>query len=256
MSESKMEENKTNENNLSEKLISKIKNYFEERSIKKAVLGLSGGIDSAVVLALLVNTLGKENVTAILMPNSKITKDSSTKDAENLAKKLGVEYFIVSIDSVLEVFEILPWKQNNTAKANLNARARAVVLYNYANSNNCIVAGTGNKSEFYLGYFTKYGDAAADFFPIGALLKKEVRLVAEQLNIGPEFLDKIPSAELWENQEDEKELGLSYSVIDELLPLILKNKEIPKGKEDAAAKLKKIIESTSHKREQPVIITF
>ncbi|MFH1391235.1 MAG: NAD+ synthase [Candidatus Diapherotrites archaeon] len=243
-----------NESDLSEKLVVKIKEYFNNRTLKKAVLGLSGGIDSAVVLALLCKSIGRENVTAILMPNSKITKDSSTKDAENLAKKLEVKYFIVPIDPILNSFENLPWEQSNLAKANIAARIRAVVLYNYANSHKCIVAGTGNKSEFYLGYFTKYGDAAADVFPIGDLLKKEVRLVAEQLNIGPEFLDKVPSAELWSGQEDEKELGFSYEVIDELLPLILENKEIPEGEEEAVAKLKKIIESTSHKREKPVII--
>ncbi|MCR4334984.1 MAG: NAD+ synthase [archaeon] len=239
---------------IEETLVQKIKDYFEERRFKKAVVGLSGGIDSAVVLALLCKSIGKNNVVAILMPNSKITKDSSTKDAENLVKKLKVKHFIVPIDAILTSFENLPWNQSKIAKANLNARARAVVLYNYANSTNCLVAGTGNKSEFYLGYFTKYGDAAADFFPIGSLLKKEVRLVAEQLNIGHEFLDKVPSAELWSGQEDEKELGLSYEIVDELLPLILQNKKISEGKEETADKLRNIIKLSTHKREQPVIL--
>jgi len=100
-----------NESNLSEKLVVKIKDYFNDRPLKKTVLGLSGGIDSAVVLALLCKSIGRENVTAILMPNSKITKNSSTKDAENLAKKLEINYFIVPIDPILNSFENLPWER-------------------------------------------------------------------------------------------------------------------------------------------------
>jgi len=203
------------------RLISAIKNFFTEHGKNKVVLGLSGGIDSAVVLGLLVKSLGKENITVILMPNTLITKDSNTKDAENLAKKLGVKYFIVPINSQLDSFNELPWEQSKIAKANLNARTRAIILYNFSNSFDALVAGTGNKSEFYLGYFTKYGDAAADFSPIGSLLKKEVRELAKILELPQEFLEKMPSAELWENQEDEKELGISYNIIDELLPLIL-----------------------------------
>lgn len=236
-----------------EKIVKAIKKFFTEQGKTKAVLGLSGGIDSALTLALLVKALGKENVTCVLMPNTKITKNQSTNDAKKLAEKLGVSYFIVPIDEMLDSFQT-PWKQNNAAKTNLSARTRALVLYNYANSNNALVAGTGNKSEYYLGYFTKYGDAAADFFPIGNLLKKEVRELAKELNIPKEFLEKTPSAELWEGQEDEKELGLSYAQIDELLPLILVGKKIPNSQKQAADKIKKLIKATEHKRKTPLII--
>jgi len=237
-------------------LVKKIKQFFSEQGRQKAVLGLSGGIDSAVVLVLLCKSLGPKNITCILMPNTKITKKSSTQDAEALTKKLGAKYFVVPIDVILESFEQLPWEQSGIAKANLNARARALVLYNYANSRDCLVAGTGNKTEFYLGYFTKYGDGAADFFPIGALLKKEVMELGKHLRIGREFLDKAPSAELYQGQEDEKELGLSYDVIDELLPLILQEEEIPEDRKEAAEKIASIIKATDHKREQPAIISL
>jgi len=238
------------------KLVEQIKYYFEKQNKSKVVLGLSGGIDSAVTLGLLINALGKENVKALLMPNSKITKDSSTIDAENFAKELAVEYFVIPIDSLINSFETLPWMQSKVAKGNLNARIRALILYNYANTFDTLVSGTGNKTEFYLGYFTKYGDAAADFFPIAGLLKKEVRELARLLDLPKEFLDKTPSAELWESQEDEKELGLKYELIDELLPLILEEKEIPPGKEETAEKIRGLINNSKHKREQAKTFTL
>ncbi len=233
---------------LAKKLVKGIKGFFAEQGKSKAVLGLSGGIDSALVLKLLCESLGAGNVTALLMPNTKLTKSASVEDARSLAESLGVAHFVVPIDGILERFEALPWVQSDVAKANLNARARALVLYNYANTHDCIVVGTGNKSEFYMGYFTKYGDGAADFFPIGGLLKKQVRQLARHFGLPKEFLEKAPSAELWEGQEDEKEMGIAYEVLDELLPLVLKKKKVPKGKEAIAKKIFAKIKATEHKR--------
>mgnify|MGYP001612828333 CR=1 FL=1 len=233
---------------LAKKLVAGIKKFFTEQGKSKAVLGLSGGIDSALVLKLLCESLGAGNVTALLMPNTRLTKQSSIEDARALAQSLGVAHFVVPIDGILERFEALPWSQSDVAKANLNARARALVLYNYANTHDCIVVGTGNKSEFYMGYFTKYGDGAADFFPIGGILKKEVRALSKHFGLPQEFLDKAPSAELWEGQEDEKELGITYEVLDEVLPLVLKKKKVPKGMEKVAKKISEKIKATEHKR--------
>jgi len=236
-------------------LVGKTRNFFKNRRKTKAVLGLSGGIDSALTLSFLVEALGKEHVTAILMPNEKITKQSNVFDAENFAKSLKINYFIVPIRDFVESFSKLPWKQSNVAEANLNARIRALILYSFANSFTALVAGTGNKSEFYLGYFTKHGDAAADFFLIGDLLKKQVREVAKFRGLPKEFLEKAPSAELWVDQEDEKELGFTYEVVDHVLPLILENREaeIPSDLKLNADRIKSIIEFTEHKREKPEI---
>ena len=238
------------------RLLKGIKKFFAESGKTKAVVGLSGGIDSAVVLALLARALGSKNVCAMMMPNTSITKEQNMIDAENLVRRLGTEHHMLEIDGFLRAFIELPWHQNGVAKANLNARVRAVILYNYANSNGALVAGTGNKSEFYMGYFTKYGDAAADFFPIGALLKKDVRGLARRLGIPDEFLEKAPTAELWEGQEDEKEMGIAYEVLDELLPVILKEKKgkISAAHKKTAGKILALMKATEHKREQAPIL--
>lgn len=238
------------------RLISGIQKFFKKAGKAKAVVGLSGGIDSAVVLSLLAKSLGKENVTAILMPNTSITKRQNMADARSIATELGVQHFMVEIDDFLHAFAELPWQQSAIAKANINARVRAAILYNYANSQNALVAGTGNKSELFMGYFTKYGDSAADFFPIGALLKKDVRGLAQRLGIPKEILGKAPTAELWEGQEDEKELGITYNALDALLPIILNEKKgkIPKAQKKIAEKISRAIEATEHKRKPAPIL--
>lgn len=243
--------------NAERKLVAGIRSFFRAAGKTKAVVGLSGGVDSAVVLSLLANALGKENVSALLMPNTLITKQQNVTDAGNLANLLGTKHYLIEIDDFLHAFYSLPWQQNEIARANLNARVRAVILYNYANSNNALVAGTGNKSEFHMGYFTKYGDGAADFFPIGALLKKDVLGLARRMNLPREFLEKAPSAELWKGQEDEKEMGLSYPVLDELLPFIIltgRKSKIPKRYKKIAQKIEAQLKATMHKRLTPPII--
>jgi NAD+ synthase len=243
-----------NASKIANTIILGIKKYFAENGSKRAVLGLSGGIDSAVVLALLVKALGKENVTALIMPNTKITKMENILDAKNLAETFGVEYHVLPIDRKLEMFEQTPWKQNKIAEANLNARIRAVILYNYANSNNALVVGTGNKSEFYMGYFTKHGDAAADIFPIADLYKSQVKALAEYFKLPVQFLKKTPTAELWLGQEDEKELGITYEELDELLPLIIHKKKPPRNKKNTIKKILTQIKATEHKRKPAFIV--
>lgn len=239
---------------LAAKIVFGIKKYFASHGKEKAVLGLSGGIDSAVVLVLLVKALGKDNVAALIMPNTKVTKMENIMDAQSLAERLGVEHYVLPIDRKLESFEQTPWKQTLLAEANLGARIRAVMLYNYANSNDALVVGTGNKSEFYMGYFTKYGDAAADIFPIADLYKNQVRALAQLFGLPKQFLEKPPSAELWPGQEDEKEMGIEYEELDQLLPLILTKKKVPKEKKSTVEKILAQIKATEHKRSQAFII--
>ena len=158
------------------------------------------------------------------MPLLGTSNKENTRDAENLARQLGIKRIKLPINSFKKSFSRLPWKQNKIAHVNINARARALLLYNYANSNNCLVVGTGNKTEVLLGYFTKFGDGAADLFPIGDLWKREVRALSEFRKLPKELLEKPPSADLWKGQTDEGELGLSYEEMDAILEALEKRK--------------------------------
>lgn len=234
--------------------------FFKTTGAKGAVLGLSGGIDSALTVYILKDAIGADKITALIMPDEKVTSKDSTNDALEIAGKLGVKSIVVPIGKMLDNFSF-PWKQeaNSAAAANIKARVRMIVLYNYANSNNCLVAGTSNRTEIVTGYFTKYGDGAADFLPIASLLKTEVGETARELGVYEKIINKVPSAELWKGQTDEGELGASYAEIDELIRTIIDKKEnidkiydkIPK--ERANALLGRIKENV-HKSKMPKII--
>lgn len=232
-------------------LISGIKDFFRKNSYSKAVLGLSGGLDSAVCAKLLTDALGNNNVTALIMPEKNITSEDNIKDAQEFADSLNIKHEIIWIDSILKQFKKLKWKQTRTALINTKARVRALILYNYSNSNNALVAGTSNKSELLLGYGTKYGDLAADVYIIGDIFKTELKQLAYFLKIPEKIIKKIPSAELEKGQTDEAELGASYEEIDNILKNILLNKPV---KEELEIKLKNKIRETEHKRKFPLII--
>jgi NAD+ synthase len=245
-----------------------IENYIAQEVAKSdkigIVLGLSGGLDSSVVAALGKNALGKERVHGIIMPSSSNTK-SDYDDAVSLAKNLGISYNAISIEDLLESFKATGLFESRIAYANIKPRIRMALLYGYANSNNYLVAGTGNRSEIMIGYFTKFGDGGADILPIGGLYKTQVFEIAKYLGIPEMVIRKKPSAGLWENQTDEEEIGMTYRNLDLILAGIelgLKDTEIYhatgiKGAETAA--VVKRIGSSAHKRiapEAPKISSF
>ncbi len=245
---------------INKKLVNRIKNFFKSANKQKAVIGLSGGIDSALVCSLLVEAIGKQNVTALILPFNGVSSKENIQDAQNFAKKLGVKTILQEINSFSEPFSSLPWKQTNLSKTNTLPRLRAIILYNYANSNDCLVVGTGNKTELMLGYFTKYGDGAADFFPIGTLWKTKVYELAKERKLPIEFLEKTPTAELWVGQTDEKELGLTYKEMDEMLvKLVDKGKKVSElvkmgYSKDKLIHLNKLVSGSRHKRLTPPIL--
>ena len=222
-----------------------LRSFFQKTDKQKAVLGLSGGVDSALTAKLAVLAIGKENVMAIIMPNNKLNQEQEVQDAEGWAKELGIEYHIIAINDFIGSFDNLPWEASNLADMNVQARIRANILYHYANTHDALVLGTGNKTELILGYFTKYGDGACDCEVIGSLYKTEVWEAGKELGLPEVIINKKPSANLHEGQTDEEEIGMSYQEIDNLL----KNGEWKKNE-----LLAERIQSNKHKSEMPPTI--
>jgi NAD+ synthase (glutamine-hydrolysing) len=202
-----------------------ISDYFRKMGFERAVLGLSGGIDSAVVCALAVEALGKEHVTALLLP-SRFSSEHSISDSLQLVRALGCQHHIVSIEPVFEgclrtmepYFKDLP---QNLAEENMQARARGVILMAWSNKFNALLLNTTNKSEVAVGYGTLYGDLCGALSVIGDLYKTHVYSLAQHLNqqgaiIPQNILTKAPSAELRPNQKDTDSLP-DYEALDPLL---------------------------------------
>ncbi|MFH1448889.1 MAG: NAD(+) synthase [bacterium] len=226
-----------------------IKTKVEEAKAKGVVVGLSGGLDSSVVAALVKKALG-DNVLGLIMPCQSNPIDE--EDALLVVSRLNLKIEKVSLDvTYSKLLETLPF-DNKLALANLKPRLRMLILYYFANSLNYLVAGTGNKSEIMAGYFTKYGDGGVDILPIGGLLKTEVRALAKEFNLPKKVLEKAPTAGLWPEQTDEDELGLTYHDLDEILKRLESN-EITNLPQKLVIKVKKLVEISQHKRMLPLV---
>jgi len=189
-----------------------------EAKAEGVVLGLSGGVDSSVVANLCVKALGKERVLGLFMPAA-FTPTEDQADAKATAENLGIRTCLVPIGQTVDKFmEIVPLEaKNRVAVGNVLARMRMVVSYFFANSLNYLVAGTGDRSEFLVGYFTKYGDGGADFLPIGHLYKTQVRELARYLDIPSRIADKPASPQLWNGQKATDEIPVDYPILDAIL---------------------------------------
>ena len=181
------------------------------------VIGVSGGVDSAVAAVFCCRAIGADKVLALSLPSA-ISNPEDIRDAAMLCNTFGMAHRIVSIAPMLDAFASMPgFAGSPYLMGNLMARIRMSVLYYHANRDHCLVCGTSNRSEYMLGYCTKYGDNAADIQPIIHLYKTEVYEVARELGIPEQIMQKVPSAGLWEGQSDEGEIGLSYAEIDTAL---------------------------------------
>jgi NAD+ synthase len=246
--------------NIYTKIVASVHKYITRANSEQAVIGVSGGIDSALCLKLTVDSLGAENVTAILMPEKGISSEENTMHAKTLCEFLNVKYYTISINKFLTDYMTLPWKPNDLAQINVKARIRMTLLYNFANTRNAIVIGTSNKTELALGYGTKHGDLAADIDIIGDLYKDDVYKLSEHVGLPDEFITKKPSAELYPDQTDEDELGMSYKEIDAILRQIekgaTKDDVIEKGlNPNSIHKIFRLIEFNKHKTNPAPIIS-
>jgi len=232
------------------RIVSWIKEQVKKAGAKGIVLGLSGGVDSALVAALAKKALGKSKVLALFLPCHSALQDS--QDASLVARRLGIKTKKVDLSSVYDVLiKILP-AANGTAIANLKPRLRMIILYYFANKLKYLVCGTGNKSEIMTGYFTKYGDAGVDILPIGGLLKREVRNLAEELGVPEQVIAKSPTAGLWAGQTDEGEMGIAYAELDEILEGMPKRRRRVSCNRNLR-KVQKMVQGSGHKRQMPPV---
>ena len=226
-------------------IISFLRKQIGERN---PVIGISGGIDSAVSLMILTKAFGKERILAYFMPDEK-TPEKDYLDVEALSRVSGVAIETVKIDTVVNAFKTLLEVDTREALGNIKSRTRMTVLYYYANSNNGMVVGTTNRSEYLVGYYTKYGDGGCDIEPIMHLLKWQVKKLASALNVPESIINKKPSAGLWEAQTDETELGITYDELDEVLTNMFDAKSGSGG--EIYHKVKEMYDSSMHKRSMP-----
>lgn len=213
------------------------------------VIGLSGGIDSAVAATMCCRAVGGERVLALILP-SRVTLSDDVSDAEEICSKLHMDFRILSIDPILDAFRGLPdFMENPRLVGNLMARIRMAIIYYHANRDNRLVCGTSNRTEYLLGYCTKFGDNAADIQPILHLYKTEIYDLANTMDLPTRVLEKAPSAGLWEGQRDEDEIGLTYPVIDACLKALASSGW--KSSTDTEEKVLHMVRKSEHKRLHP-----
>ncbi len=239
-------------------LVNFIREEVRSAGFEKAVLGLSGGIDSAIVAFLAVKALGPENVLGIMMPYKTSSKES-LEDAERVIKATGMRGKKIEITNMVDSYFAMESDISNMRKGNKMARERMSILYDYSAKEKALVLGTSNKTEILLGYSTQWGDSASAINPIGDLLKTQVWELSEYMGVPREVIEKKPSADLWEGQSDEDELGFSYFLADEVIAYLVderytKQEVIERGySEKIVNSILWRIKTNQYKRKLPLI---
>lgn len=221
----------------------------EEAGLGGIAVGLSGGVDSAVVAGLARRAVG-ENVLGVLMPCHSQPVDAEY--ARLVVEKFDLETVTVNLEPVYDVFIAALPEGSDLARANLKPRLRMTTLYYIANTRNYLVAGTGNKTELMVGYFTKYGDGGVDMLPLGNLYKRQVWELAREIGVPQPIIDRPPTAGLWPGQTDEGEMGVSYATLDAILAALAEGQE-PNADPSDVAQVHRMMAASAHKRALPPI---
>ena len=239
-------------------LVEFLRESFKKAGFSKAVLGLSGGIDSALVAYLLRDALGKENVLAIMMPYKSSNPDS-LNHAKLVIEDLGINSKTIEITDMIDAYFKNEKDASSLRMGNKMARERMSILFDYSSKENALVVGTSNKTEIYLGYSTQFGDSACALNPIGDLYKTNIWDLSRYLKIPNELIEKKPSADLWEGQTDEQEMGLTYKEADQVLYRMLEENKTVKEilaegfSKDLVDNILKRMNRSEYKRRMPLI---
>ena len=235
-----------------------LKNAVSQNKADGVIFGLSGGIDSVSVAYLCAKIFGK-NALALVMPDSTISPSSETGDALKVIGELGLDYKLIDIDVIHKIYSN-HLEPDERALGNLRARIRSNIIYYYANLKNFLVLGTSDKSEYSIGYFTKFGDGSADLLPISKLYKTQLREFAKMLGVPTNIITKKSSPNLWKEHIAEDELGITFEEIDSILYClekrlsideIIKKTEI---KRESVEKIYQMHENSWHKRLPPKMV--
>jgi NAD+ synthase len=235
-----------------------IKTEVERTGLHRVVLGLSGGIDSALAAYVAVRALGPSGVVGVLMPY-RTSSPASVRDAEAVIGALGIVAERFEISELVDVFAAKAGAIGPRRLGNVMARVRMLVLYDRSVEHDALVLGTSNKTELLLGYGTIHGDLASALNPLGDLYKTQVRELASALSVPKAILDKPPSADLWPEQTDEADLGVTYDEVDRILALLVDARVSPgtiaaKGfRRDTVLRVQRLIMRSQFKRRMPLI---
>ena len=239
-------------------LVEFLRENFKKAGFSKAILGLSGGIDSALVAYLLRDALGKENVLAIMMPYKSSNPDS-LNHAKLVVEDLKINAKTIEITDMIDAYFKNEKDASSLRMGNKMARERMSILFDYSSKENALVVGTSNKTEIYLGYSTQFGDSACALNPIGDLYKTNIWDLSRYLKIPNELIEKKPSADLWEGQTDEQEMGLTYKEADQVLYRMLEeNKTVEEVlaegfNKDLVDNIVRRMNRSEYKRRMPLI---
>ncbi len=239
-------------------LVQFIKDELHNAGFTKAVIGLSGGIDSAVSTYLAVEALGAKNILAVMMPY-KTSSPESISDAELIIKNLDIRNETVEITSMIEPYFESQKISDKLRKGNIMARQRMIVLYDLSQKEKALVIGTSNKTESLLGYGTLFGDMASAINPLGDLYKTHIWDLAAELDIPKKIIEKKPTADLWVGQTDEGELGFSYREVDKLLYFMIDERRTDEELEQIGfsksfiANVRRKVQVNQFKRRPPLI---